>query len=147
MVGRDPAAGRMVVEIHSGLDFETAAVASVKLFVTVAEIVAVADAAIDERAVDARTDAMADEVADAECAVADEAIDAVAADAGDATSDEVFDERNIQKGPAEPGVRSFHPAMLAADRYSAGMSASRQTACLSAGCSERKYCRRSRRKY
>lgn len=146
MVGRDLAAGRMVVEIHSGLDFETAAVASVKLFVTVAEIVAVADAAIDERAVDARTDAMADEVVDAECAVADEVIDAVAADAGDATSDEVFDERNIQKGPAEPGVHSFRPAMLVADRYSADMSASRQTACLLAD-SERKYCRRSRRKY
>lgn len=146
-MGRDLVVDRMVIEIHSGLNSETAAVVSVKLFVTVAEIVVVADAAIDERAVDARIDVMADEMIDVGCAVADEVIDVVAADAGDATSDEVFDEQNIQKGPAEPGVHSSHPAMLVADHYLTDMSALKQTACLSADCSERKYCHRSRRKY
>lgn len=146
-MGRDPAVGRTVVEIHSGLDSETAAVASAELFATVAEIVAVADAAIDGRAVDGRTDALTDAVVDAGCAVADGVIDAAAADAGGATSDEVFDEQNIQKRPAEPGVHNFHPAMSVADHYLADTSALRQTACLSADCSGRKYCRRSRRKY
>lgn len=147
MVGQDLAVGRMVVESHSELGSEKTAVASAELFVTVAEIVAVVDAAIDERAVDGKTDVMADGVVDAGCAVADEVIDAVAADVEGATSDEVFDEQNIQKGLAEPGVHSFHPAMLVADRYLVDTSALRQTVCLSADCSEHKYYRRSRRKY
>lgn len=126
---QDPAVDRTVVEIHSGLDFETAAVASAELFATVAEIVAVADAAIDGRAVDGKLGAMADGAVDAGCAVAGVVIDAAAVDAEGATSDEVFDEQNIQKGPVDPGVHSFHPAMLVADHYLAGTSALRQTAC------------------
>lgn len=146
MVGRDLAVVQTVVEIHSELDSETAAVASAELFATVAEIVVVADAAIDGKAVDGTTDVMVDGVIDAGCAVADVVIDAAAADAGGATSDEVFDEQNIQKGPAEPGVHNFQPAMLVADHYLADTSVLRQTACLLAD-SEHKYCRRSRRKY
>lgn len=144
MVGRDLAVGQTVVEIHSGLDFETAAVASAELFATVAEIVAVADVAIDGKAVDGTTDVMVDGMIDAEYVVADGVIDAAAADAGDATSDEVFDEQNIQKGPA--GVHNFQPAMLVADHYLVDMSVLRQMVCLLAD-SEHKYYRRSRRKY
>lgn len=107
---------------------------------TVAEIVVVADGAVDARSVGE----MVDEVVDARGAVVDGVTDA-AADAGDAMSDEVSDERDTQREPVL-GEHSFHPATLAADRYSAGMSVSKQTAYLSADCFGRKYCRRLQRK-
>lgn len=147
---QDLAADRTVVETHSELDFETVAVASAELFVTVAEIVVVVDAVIDARAVDERSDEMADEMAgetaDVGHAVADEVTGVVAVDVGGAMSDGVFDERDTLRGPAAPEGRSFHPATLAVDRYSAGTFASRRTVCSSADCSGRKYCRRSRRR-
>lgn len=146
MVGQDLAVDQTAAEIHSELDSETVVVVSAELFVTVAEIVAVAGAVIEERVADGMTDELADELADAGCAVADEAIDAVAVDAEGVMSDVAFDERDIQRGPAAPGVRSFRPATSVADRYSAGMSASRQTACLSVDCFGHRYCRRSRRR-
>lgn len=145
MVGRDLAVDQMVAEIHSELDSETVAVASAELFVTVAEIVVVAGAVIDERVVDEMTDELAGEVAGAGCAVVDVVTDAVAVDAGGAMSDVVFDERDIQRGPVVPGARSFRPATSVADRYSADTSASRQTVCLSVDCFGRKYCRSRRR--
>jgi len=145
-VGQDLAAGRMVVETHSELDFETVVVASAELFVTVAEIVVVVDAVIDVRAVDERSDEMADEMVDAGCAVVDEVTDVVAVDAGGAMSDGVFDERDTLRGLAAPEGRSFHPATSVVDRYSADTFASRRTVCSSADCSGRKYCRRSRRR-
>lgn len=146
MGGQDLAVDQMVVEIHSELDSETVAVASAELFATVAEIVAVADVVIDARVVDGMTDVLAGEVIGAGCAVADVVIDAVAVDAGGAMSDVMFDERDIQREPAVPGVRSFRLATSVADHYSADTSASRQTACLSADCFGHKYCRRSQRK-
>lgn len=148
-MGQDLGAGRTVVETHSELDFETVAVASAELFVTVAEIVVVVDVVIERdavRAVDERSDETAGETADAGRAVADEVTGAVAVDAGGAMSDGVFDERDILRGPGAPEGRSSRPAMSAVDRYSAGTFASRRTVCSSADCSERKYCRRSRRK-
>lgn len=142
MVGRDLAVDRTVIEIHSGLDSETVAVASAELFATVAEIVAVVDAAIDERVVDGKIDATADVVVDARCAAADGVIDAVVAGAEGAMSDEAFDEQDIQRGPVEPEVHNFHPVMSVVDHYLVDTSASRQTAYLSADCSGRKYYRR-----
>lgn len=130
-VGRDLAVDQTVAEIHSELDSETVVVASAELFVTVAEIVAVAGAVIDARVVDGMTDEMAGEVADAGCVV-DVVTDAVAVGAGGAMSDVVFDERDIQKGLAAPRVRSFRLAMSVADHYSVDTFASRQTVCLSA---------------
>lgn len=116
-MGQDLAVDQTAAEIHSELDSETVAVASAELFVTVAEIVAVAGAVIDARVVDGMTDVLAGEVADARCAVVDVVTDAVAVDAGGAMSDVVFDERDIQKVPTAPEVRSFRLAMLVADRY------------------------------
>jgi len=130
-VGRDLAADQTVAEIHSELDSETVVVASAELFVTVAEIVAVAGAVIDARVVDGMTDELAGEVADAGCVV-DVVTDAAAVGAGGAMSDVVFDERDIQKGPTAPGVRSFRLAMSVADHYSVDTFVSRQTVCLSA---------------
>lgn len=145
-VGRDLAADQTAAEIHSELDSETVAVASAELFVTVAEIVVVAGAVIDEWVVDGMTDELvAGEVADAGCVV-DVVTDAVAVDAGGAMSDVVFDEQDIQKGPAALGVRSFRLAMSVADHYLVDTFASRQTVCLSADCFGHKYCHRSRRK-
>lgn len=142
---RDLVVDQMEVEIHSELDSETVAVASAELFATVAEIVAVAGAVIDA-VVGGMTDELVGEVADAECAVVDAVTEcAVAVDAGDATSDVVFDERDIQRKPVAPGVHSFRPVMLVADRYSADMSASRQMVCLSVDCFGRKYCCSQRR--
>lgn len=57
----------------------------------------------------------------------------------------MFDGQDIQRGLV-PGGRSFLPATLAAGRYSADTSASKQTAYLSADCFGHKYCRRSQRK-
>lgn len=145
MVERDLVVDQMEVEIHSELDSETVAVVSAELFATVAEIVAVAGAVIDA-VVDGMIDELVDEVVDAECAVVDVVIEcAVAVDAGDATSDVVFDERDIQRVSVALGVHSFRPAMLVADRYSADMSASKQMVCLSADYFGHKYCCSRRR--
>lgn len=141
------AADQKAAGIHSGPDSETVAVASAELFATVAEIVATADEVIDVRAVDGRIDATVGETVDAERAVADEATDAAVVGAEGATSGEVTDEQDIRRETEVPGTRSFRPATLAADRYLADTSASRQTACSSVDCSERRYCRRSPRRY
>lgn len=134
----------MAVEIHLEPKSETVAVVSVKLFVTVAEIVVVADGVVDARSVDEMSGEMVDEVADAEGAVVD-GVTGAAAGAGGATSDEVFDERDTRREPVLV-ERNFHPATLAADHYLADTSVSKQTACSSADCFGRKYCRRSQRK-
>lgn len=145
-MGRDPVVDQTAAEIHSELGSETVAVASAELFATVAEIVAVAGVVIDVKVVDGMTDELVDEVAGAECAVVDAVTDVVVVGARDAMSDVVFDERDIQREPAAPGVHSFRLAMSVADRYLADTSALRQTACLWVDCFGRKYCRRSRRK-
>jgi len=145
VVEQDLVVDQMEVEIHSELDSETVAVASAELFATVAEIVAVAGAVIDV-VVDGMTDELVGEVVDAECAVVDVVTEcAVVVDAGDAMSDVVFDERDIQKVLVAPGVHSFRLAMLVADRYSADMSASRQMVCLLVDCFGHKYCCSQRR--
>lgn len=141
---RDLAAGRMAVEIHLEPRSEMVAVASAELFATVAEIVVVVDGAVDAKLADEMSDEMVDEVADAGGAVADEVIDAAEGAAG-ATSDEVFDEQGTRREPVL-GERNFHLVMLVAGRYLADMSVSRQTACSSADCFGRKYCRHSQRK-
>lgn len=145
-MGQDLAADRKVVGIHSELDSETVVVVSAELFVTVAEIVVVVDVVIDVRAVDGVSDELAGETADVGRAVADGVTGVVAVDAGGATSDGVFDVRDNLRGPAAPEGHSFHPATSAVDHYSAGTFASRRTVCSSADCSERKCCRRSRRR-
>lgn len=145
-MGRDLAVDQTAAEIHLELDSETVVVASAELFATVAEIVAVAGVVIDVKVVDGTTDELVGEVVDAGCAAVDVVTDAGAVDEGDATSGVVIDERDIQRGPAAPGVRSFRPAMSVADHYSADMFASRQTAYLSVDCFGRKYYHRSRRR-
>lgn len=99
---------------------------------------------IGARVVDGRFDEMADEVADAGCAVAGEVIDAVVVDAVGAMSGEVSDERGTQKGLALGG-RNFL-VMSVVGHYSVDTSALRQTVCLSVDCFGHKYCH-SPRKY
>jgi len=138
-VERDLVVDQMAAEIHSELDSEMVVVVSAELFATVAEIAVVAGVVIDVKVVDGMIDELVDEVADVEYAVVDVVIDVVVVDVGDATSDVVFDERDIQRGPVAPGVHNSRLATSVADRYSADTSASRQTVCLSADCFGHKY--------
>jgi len=144
----------MVAEIHWEPDFEMV-VASVELFATVAEIVAVVDVVVGARVVDEKIGEMVDEAADVECAVADEmidavvvdavAVDAVVVDAVDAMSGVAFDEQDIQKGPALEEHK--FPVMSVVDHYLVDTFALRQMVYLSVDCFEHKYCLHLQRKY